>query len=99
MARFLDLYFYPNIRSDWKREEEREAQLLDVDVTLETDIGSIAVDEKAAVHYVNKDLPAFAFEINYYKKGDLVGGWFWIPKVTEWYLLIWIKAKRRKIWA
>ena len=98
VARFLDLYFYPNIRSDWKREEEREAQLLGVDVTLETDSGSIAVDEKAAVHYVNKELPTFAFEINYYnEQGDLVGGWFLDPKkVTEWYLLIWIKAKKEK---
>ena len=74
VARFLDLYFYPNIRSDWKREEEREAQLLGVDVTLETDSGSIALDEKAAVHYENKELPTFAFEINYYnEQGDLAG--------------------------
>jgi len=60
-----------------------------------TNICNMLVDEKAAVHYVNKDLPTFAFEINFLlSSGQLVDGWFYDKdKSTQYYLLAWLWAK------
>jgi len=47
------------------------------------------VDEKAQLDYVNDDLPTFAFEIQYQKKGQLKEGWLFDPcKETEFYALV-----------
>lgn len=47
------------------------------------------IDEKAQLDYVNDDLPTFAFEIQYLKKGQLKEGWlFDESKATHFYSLI-----------
>lgn len=47
------------------------------------------IDEKAQLDYVNDDLPTFAFEIQYQKKGRLKEGWLFDPcKETEFYALV-----------
>lgn len=60
------------------------------------DLKDMVVDEKAAVHYVNKDIPTFAFEIDFsLGSGTIVDGWlFDEKKVTQYYLLCWIWAEK-----
>lgn len=86
------------MNSEYKRIYDRHLQLQGIDITINTDYGERHVDEKAAGHYINQDIPTFAFEINYYNSsGDLVGGWFLDQKsVTDWYFLIWIRAIKNK---
>lgn len=72
-------------------------QLLGVDTII--DIPSLQitnglVDEKAQVYYLDGGRPTFAFELNFLlKNGERVEGWFTdVKKITEYYLLIWIKT-------
>ena len=58
----------------------------------------IIVDEKSQGHYVNKDLPTFAFEVQYLGgKKQLKTGWLVDEgKETQYYLLIWIRANKSR---
>ncbi|EAR02824.1 hypothetical protein [Maribacter sp. HTCC2170] len=47
------------------------------------------IDEKAQLDYINDDLPTFAFELSYQKKGEPKIGWlFDVTKKTDFYSLI-----------
>jgi len=47
------------------------------------------IDEKAQLHYINKFLPTFAFELSYLKDGFLREGWlFDTHKITQQYFSI-----------
>lgn len=96
---FLDEYFYPKITSDWKRYTDKATQMTGVDVSFSINqLTNILVDEKCLAHYINKNIPTAAFEIDFYSSsGDLIEGWlFDINKITQYYLIIWIKANRDK---
>lgn len=96
VANFLDKYFYPNYTTNFKRVNDYETQMKGIDIYFDyKELTNIAVDEKAMVHYVNKNLPTFAFEINFRSSnGNIVPGWFYVEnKTTQYYLLCWIKAK------
>lgn len=73
-----------------KRIDDKSHQLAGVDLILEADSGlEFKVDEKAQLHYLNKDLPTFALEINYYKDREFKEGWlFDSKKVTEIYAFV-----------
>jgi len=47
------------------------------------------VDIKAQLHYINKALPTFAFEIDYYKDSKYKKGWLYGDKLTQIYFLVW----------
>lgn len=99
VAKFLDTHFYPKYTFNNERVSDFETQMKGVDVVFDIgDLKAIRVDEKAAVHYVNKDLRTFAFEINFFRTSNiLTEGWFYDKsKVTEYYLLCWIWAKKEK---
>ena len=53
------------------------------------------IDEKSAVHYINKPLSTFAFEIQFKTRaGNILDGWFINDKLeTEYYFVMWINAK------
>ncbi len=97
IAKFLDAFFYPKIAKDFKRFNNKEDQLAGIDVQFTLpEKGLIIVDEKAATHYINKDIPTFAFELSFkLKNGKNVQGWLLdTSKKTEHYLLMWIKASK-----
>jgi hypothetical protein len=99
VAMFLDKHFYPTNYPIYKRIIEKEEQLKGVDTIINIPmIGEVFCDEKAAVHYVNKGLPTFAFELDFkLYDGRLVEGWFLNKeKKTQYYLLVWIWASKEK---
>jgi hypothetical protein len=59
------------------------------------ELKKIIVDEKAQSHYINKNLPTFAFELDFLRgSGELTPGWLMDKdKQTEYYMLIWPFAK------
>jgi len=93
---FLDEKFYPSINAKIVRHLDIETQMQGVDVSLSyKDLHDVPVDEKAMSHYINEDLPTFAFELSFLNKDNVIEGWF--PdenKKTEYYLLIWIWATK-----
>ena len=99
ISKYLDTYFYPICTKNFVRYNDYETQMLGVDTKFDfNDLTSLLVDEKALTHYINKDLPTFAFEINFLSGGQrLIPGWFYDEKkTTQYYLLSWITAKKDK---
>ena len=96
LARFIDENLYtrfPN-SSSFKtiaRVHDKEQQLQGVDVVFTAvDDRKFRVDEKAQLYYLNKDLPTFAFEINFLRDGWPTTGWLCNETLkTDLYLLIW----------
>lgn len=101
IARFMDEHFYPNHVTEFTRYTSREEQLKgkDVQFTYQS-LKNIIVDEKAMSHYINRDLPTFAFELSFIRgNGEEVQGWFLDKsKETQYYLMMWIFAKQEKPW-
>lgn len=97
VASFLDKNFYPNLKKirDVVRVTSIDEQLDGIDVRFSNNGNKFLVDEKAALHYVDVNLPTFAFELNYINSaGKLSNGWlFDEKKKTTHYLLVWIKTK------
>lgn len=99
ISQYLDLYFYPKKFPKFNRVHEKESQLLGIDTEVVFNDGLTKYfDEKSAIHYINKDIPTFAFEIDFRLfDGKIVEGWFFDSnKKTEYYLLSWIKSKKTK---
>jgi hypothetical protein len=96
IGKFLDRYFYSKEEiKDFRRFKDREEQLKGKDTTFTWgELKKIIVDEKAQVYYVNENIPTFAFEIDFLRRGgQLTPGWLFDPtKQTQYYLLIWITA-------
>ncbi len=99
IGKYLDKNFYPHHVRNLVRYNDITHQMAGQDVKFDyKQITNMIVDEKAAAHYVNKDLPTFAFEINFLlQSGQLVDGWFYDnTKATQYYLLAWLWAKKDK---
>jgi len=96
VARFLDEYFYSREADDFIRYKDKTEQLKGKDVKLSWgNLKGILIDEKAISHYINKNIPTFAFEISGMFSGKRSEGWlFDEKKETEYYLCIWIWADR-----
>lgn len=99
-GRWLDKHFYSRLKEKYKyieRNNNEELQKKGVDVIIET-FGNrkIYVDEKAALHYINKGIPTFAFEIKNTSSG--AQGWLYDPEyMTDYYLLAWPNATDDRI--
>lgn len=96
---WLAAHFYPHLSmingcyiSAIERCEDETLQKRGVDVIITTDWGDeIYVDEKAALHYINQDLPTFSFEIKNARSG--AQGWLYNRSyITDYYLLAWPNA-------
>lgn len=99
IGKFLDRYFYPRFNNGENkviRIFDRALQLKGIDVIFEKTSGNkYFLDEKAQVHYINKNLPTFAFEIDSIQRGNLTPGWFLNQHYeTTHYVLIWINANK-----
>ena len=96
LAEFLDRYLYaafPDRRryASIERVTDRESQLRGVDVRFTMLDGRVFnVDEKAQLYYLNRDLPTFAFELQFLRAGEPVTGWLCNERLdTDCYLLVW----------
>ncbi|NBI06096.1 hypothetical protein [Senegalia massiliensis] len=97
LAKFLDVNFYPqlikkNYILNFERIYDKSLQRKGVDVILHTkDNKTITIDEKSSLHYLNKHLPTFAFELSYLDKyKNTHDGWLLDnSKITDFYALIW----------
>lgn len=100
VTNFLEKFFYTRDEvKDFHRYESIYEQFMGKDVRFSFgELKDIVVDEKAQLYYVNKDLPTFAFELEYLsRKKELKTGWLIDKdKITDYYLLIWISADESK---
>lgn len=93
---FLDTYLYrvfphKEAFSRIERVHHKAEQLAGVDVRFTGKDGTVYdVDEKAQLYYINKELPTFAFEIQFLRDGKETIGWLCNGSLlTDLYLLIW----------
>lgn len=91
-AKWLDKHFYPTKERRSKkitRIYDEKIQKLGIDVIAEHIEGGIfCIDEKATLHYINQNIPTFAFEILNSTSGRK--GWLFNPDYkTNCYLLAW----------
>lgn len=100
VSKFLDRYFYgTKMVKDFHRYTSKDEQLKGKDVKFTFGrFKEIIVDEKSQGHYVNKDLPTFAFELQYIGGGNnqKIGWLIDEEKETQYYLLIWIRANKNR---
>lgn len=99
VAKFLDRYLYSSNVNDFKRFLTKEEQWRGKDVQFSWgNLKNIIVDEKAQIYYVNKNIPTFAFEVDFIDSaGQKSKGWlFDSDKEAEYYLMIQITAKKDK---
>lgn len=96
LACFLDEYLYERFPhkdafSQIERIYDRAEQLAGVDVRFTGVDGRVYhVDEKAQLYYLNRDLPTFAFEVQFLRRGQEICGWLCNDSLkTDLYLLIW----------
>lgn len=96
LAVFLDKFLYERFPtkdafSSIQRIYDKETQLKGIDVKfVRKDGKSYYIDEKAQLHYLNRNLPTFALEILSYQKGYDTIGWLCNPNLmTDLFLFIW----------
>ena len=95
LAKFLDENLYSQLLGEGKflsieRMAEKEQQLQGIDVIAKTKTSVAYIDEKAQLYYINKNIPTFAFELQFLKDGKVLEGWFLNDNLkTNYYLLIW----------
>ena len=99
VARFLDENFYNTpLFEKAIRVTDKQEQLMGKDIIVSSSklgLSDAIVDEKDTAHYVNKNIPTFAFELSFLLyDGTEVEGWLTDKsKETEYYLLLWPFAK------
>lgn len=95
LAEFLDKNLYAHLLGEGRflsieRMAEKEQQLQGIDVIAKTRSSVAYIDEKAQLYYINKNIPTFAFELQFLKGGRVIEGWFLNDNLkTNHYLLIW----------
>ena len=89
LAEYLDA-FYQKKQYPIRRVFDYEAQMQGVDLVYEKEDTTYLIDEKAQIHYLNRDLPTFTFELSYFNKDkELKQGWlFDKSKKTDLYFLV-----------
>ena len=90
--KFLEKYFYNSNVEKYIRNTDKKLQISGIDVIFIKNGIQYNCDEKVAVHYINKALFTFAFELSFIdRKGDIRPGWFLDnKKLNNSYLLCWI---------
>lgn len=92
LAVLLDASYQKHLKHyDFERIHDMKRQMLGIDLILKHKINgkTFFVDEKAQLDYMNEELPTFAFELSYEKKGVLKKGWlFDTDKETQFYALV-----------
>ena len=98
-GKWLDIHFYPNLHqinnvsiSGIERCFDLIRQKQGIDVIIKNHMGEIVcLDEKAALHYITRNINTFSFEIRNDTSGN--PGWLYNKYYrTNYYLLAWPKA-------
>lgn len=103
LAEFLDAYFYNQLLgeglfSSIERIHDADTQKSGVDVRASYRGSTINIDEKAQLYYINKNLPTFAFELEYLHQGTPRLGWLLKETLlTTHYFLLWPSATTTKV--
>ncbi|XCF06426.1 hypothetical protein ABI125_00880 [Tamlana crocina] len=86
---YLD-HIYHSKKLNFLRITDLEQQHRGVDVIFHHNSDEYLIDEKAQLHYINKDLPTFTFELSYINKHNQIKeGWlFDNSKKTQFYFLV-----------
>lgn len=88
LSKYLDGVYHGK-KFDFERIADLNKQHLGIDLIMVIESNQYLIDEKAQLHYINKDLPTFTFELSYLKRGQLKEGWlFDDKKQTQYYFLI-----------
>lgn len=92
LGQWLDIHLYNKYTQKYKSIEriiDKSLQKKGIDVRVTTfDNRIINIDEKCSMHYINEDLPTFAFEILNSTSGNK--GWLYNNDLkTDYYLLCW----------
>lgn len=91
LSALLDSYYLKYLKHyHFKRISNFDQQLQGIDLILTHKVSKkeFLIDEKAQLDYLNNDLPTFAFELQYQKKGAIKQGWlFDTHKKTDFYAL------------
>lgn len=88
LSEYLEkIYEYKGLT--FKRNKKLDKQIKGIDLEIFHKNKTHYIDEKSQLHYLNKSLPTFTFELSYLKYGSLKKGWlFDSSKVTNFYFLI-----------
>lgn len=74
----------------FNRMTDMEMQMHGVDVLMCEGFHELYIDEKSQLHYINENVPTFAFELSYLKNGIVEPGWLLDSrKLTHAYMLCW----------
>lgn len=95
---------YHSKKLNFHRITNLDQQHRGIDVVIQHNSADYLIDEKAQLHYINKDLPTFTFELSYLNKhNDIKEGWlFDRSKKTQFYFLvtaIFLKNGKTKLFA
>jgi len=101
LTSWLDTHLYPRLEGSFERVHDVDEQHAGVDLTFHSPSwGTLLVDEKATLHYLQRPLPTFAFELSYLKNGESRIGWLHdSKKITTAYMLVWPRANATKLTA
>lgn len=101
VGEYLDVHLYcmPPFDS-FERIIDNGMQRRGVDIIVSSsplNVNNGRIDEKCTAHYVNKNIPTFAFEIGSFQNGIWREGWLFNEEyLTEYYLLLWPQAKLKE---
>lgn len=88
LASYLD-QIYGELGFKFERNTDLKKQLKGIDMCIIHGDCEYLIDEKSQLHYLNKDLPTFTFELSYLKNGEARQGWLFDPsKKTDFYFLV-----------
>lgn len=89
LSEYLDR-IYKSKKLRFERIRDMDKQHQGIDIIFQHNATDYFIDEKAQLHYLNKDLPTFTFELSYLNKhNQLKEGWlFDNHKLTHYYFLI-----------
>lgn len=89
LSEYLDR-LYKSKKIMFERIDDINKQHQGIDVIIQHKAKDYFIDEKSQLHYLNKDLPTFTFELSYLNKnGKLKEGWlFDAHKLTQYYFLV-----------
>jgi hypothetical protein len=88
LSNYLDL-IYHKLGFSFSRNTDMCQQLKGIDLQITIEDKTYNIDEKAQLHYLNKELPTFTFEVSYLKNNQHKTGWLLDElKETEFYFLI-----------
>ncbi len=102
---FLLRHYYPRRQASGAYTSYEDIADLDRQIAGEDTIVQLPngtariIDEKCALHYINDDLPTFAFEVQYRNRaGELADGWFLDDALsTQEYDVMWITCRPKAI--